>query len=122
MKRTELAAMQLIVAGNRCLCLNRSLSVELLHTSMEPKHLSPHHNILKLLVNDSFSAAWVSGGGGKEREKDGSDSGSRSERIRLHKSTECERKDNSEHPHLGSVLQKQTVTQYYFIAHVSRVK
>lgn len=45
----------LLLFVNRCVCLNGSLSVELLHEPMGPDHLSPPPSVL---INDSFSAAW----------------------------------------------------------------
>lgn len=51
----------LLLFVNRCVCLNGSLSVELLHEPMGPKHLSPPRSVL---INDSFSAAWGRRGGG----------------------------------------------------------
>lgn len=48
------------------MCLNGSLSVDLLHEPVGPEHLSPPHCVL---INDGFSAAWGGGGGeggGKE--------------------------------------------------------
>lgn len=58
----------LLLFVNRCVCLNGSLSVELLHEPMGPEHLSPPHSVL---INDSFSADWAEGGGGKENDEAG---------------------------------------------------
>lgn len=53
---------------NRCVCLNGSLSEELLHEPMGPEHLSPPRSVL---INDSFSVAWRGEGGGKEDDEAG---------------------------------------------------
>lgn len=68
----------LLLFVNRCVCLNGSLSVELLHEPMGPEHLSPPRSVL---INDSFSAVWGGGGGGGGKEDDEAGWEIRSERT-----------------------------------------